>query len=120
MAKIFVVGLPFEMDEVGLEELFNPYGEVGWANIITNKETGKSLGYGYVMFPEKDAANKAIESLNGSSIGDLKISVKTAVNKQKRRNKNSVPQTQISNFQSLQGKETQPGSPKRKRPRIKL
>jgi RNA recognition motif-containing protein len=120
MAKIFVVGLPFEMDEVGLEKLFNLYGEVGWTKIITDKETGKSLGYGYVMFSEKDAANKAIEALNGSSIGDLKITVQIAVNKKKRRNTTSVPQAQGSNFQSLQGKESQPGPPKRKRPRIKL
>lgn len=120
MAKVFVVGLPFEMDEFGLEELFNPYGEIGWINIITNKQTGKSLGYGYVMFPEKDAANKAIEALNGSSIGNLKMTVKAAVNKQKRRNKTSTAQTQGSNFQSLQGEGSQAGSPKRKRPRIKL
>ena len=109
MAKIFVVGLPFEMDEVGLEKLFSPYGEVGWTNIITDKETGKSLGYGYVMFPEEDAANKAIDALNGSSVGDLKITVQTAVNKKKRKNKTLVPQNQ-----------TQPDPPKRKRPRIKL
>ena len=111
MAKIFVVGFPFEMDEVAIKELFDPFGEIGWVNIITDEKTCKSLGYGFVMFPEKDDANEAIEALDGSNIGDRKISVKIAVNKQKKHQKHSSP-----GGSDLQ-EETQP---RKKRPRIKL
>lgn len=112
MAKVFVGGFPFEMDDVGLKALFEPFGEIGWVNIIRDKETGKSLGYGFVMFPEKDAADKAVAALNGSAIGTRKLSVKTAVNNKKKLSR----ETKASASQ----KETQTDPPRKKRPRIKL
>ncbi|WP_316791464.1 hypothetical protein [Pedobacter frigoris] len=119
MAKVFVVGFPFETDEVALKALFDPFGEIGWVNIIIDKETGKSLGYGFVMFPEKDAADKAIEALDGSNIGDRKISVKAAFNKQKPVKRMSLQETEVPALQNLQ-KETQTDLPRKKRPRIRL
>lgn len=84
MAKLFVVGFPFETEEEDLAAMFRPFGEIGWVNIIRDKDTSKSLGYGFVMFPEEAAARKAHETMDCKPIGERILSVKIAISKQKR------------------------------------
>jgi RNA recognition motif-containing protein len=48
--KIFVAGLPFAVSDSELQELFEPYGTVGSAKVILDRETHKSRGFGFVEF----------------------------------------------------------------------
>jgi RNA recognition motif-containing protein len=76
--NIFVGSLPFRLTEPELREVFEEYGEVSSAKIITDKFTGRSKGYGFVEMPNEEEANKAIESLNGAEIDGRSIVVNQA------------------------------------------
>ena len=66
--NIFIGSLPFAVRSEGLKELFEAYGEVTSARVITDKMSGRSKGYGFVEMADDAAANKAIEELNGSEL----------------------------------------------------
>ncbi|MDL2312262.1 RNA-binding protein [Bacteroidales bacterium OttesenSCG-928-B11] len=82
--NIFIGSLPFRTKESDLRSFFENYGEVSRASIITDRETGRSRGFGFVEMPDDDAANKAIEGLNGSEIEGRTIVVKEAMEKRER------------------------------------
>ena len=63
--NIFVSSLSFRARREDLAALFAPYGEVVSARIITNRETRRSKGYGFVEMPDDRAALAAIDALNG-------------------------------------------------------
>ena len=65
--NIFAGSLSYDMTESGLSEVFEEFGEVTSAKIITDRDTGRSKGFGFVEMSDA-AAEKAIESLNGKSI----------------------------------------------------
>lgn len=73
--NIFVGSLSFKLDEAELKEVFEEYGEVTSARIITDKFTGKSRGFGFVEMPDDEAASKAIEELNGAEVAGRAIVV---------------------------------------------
>lgn len=73
--NIFVGSLPFNVEEADLREYFEEYGEVTSVKIITDKFTGKSKGFGFVEMPSDEAAQKAIDELNGGTIDGRKIVV---------------------------------------------
>ncbi len=78
MVKTLYVGnLPYATTEEELKELFGEYGEVNSTKIITDRETGRSRGFGFVEM-DSDAAQKAIESLNGTSFGGRNLKVNEA------------------------------------------
>ncbi len=64
--NIYVGNLSYQMADKDLEEVFAQYGEVKSAKIITDRETGRSKGFGFVEMNSSDAGNKAIEALNGN------------------------------------------------------
>ena len=64
--NIFVSSLSFRARREDLAELFAPYGEVTSARIITNRDTRRSKGYGFVEMPDDQAALTAIDALNGA------------------------------------------------------
>lgn len=66
MINIYVGNLSYRMDDRDLEAVFAKYGEVKSAKIITDRETGRSKGFGFVEMNVKDAGNDAIEALNGN------------------------------------------------------
>ena len=77
MAKnIYVGNLPYNMDDDGLGEIFNPYGQVTSARVIKDKFTSRSRGFGFVEMANDEEALKAITELNGKSFDerDLKVS----------------------------------------------
>ncbi len=78
--KIFVGGLPWNVNEKELEKLFSKHCKVIDVNIPLNKETGKSRGFGFVTASE-DTADKAIKALDGSEINGRKIGVRESENK---------------------------------------
>jgi RNA recognition motif-containing protein len=76
--KIFVGSLPYKVEEADLKELFEAYGEVSSVKIITDSETGRSKGFGFIEMTDDESAQKAIDGLNGTEIGGRTIAVSQA------------------------------------------
>ncbi len=76
--NIYVGNLGYEVTEDELKTAFQAYGEVETARIITDRDTGRSKGFGFVEMPEKEEALKAIEGLNETALGERTISVNEA------------------------------------------
>lgn len=66
--NIFVGNLNYRLQEEALEQLFSEYGEVESVKLITDRETGKARGFGFVVMADDDSARNAIENLNGSQL----------------------------------------------------
>lgn len=79
--KIFVAGLPYDMDDAELEEFFEKFGTVTSVKIAMDRETGKSKGFGFVEMPNDTEAKEAIEGLNDISLGKKPLVVKQAEEK---------------------------------------
>lgn len=79
--KIFVAGLPYDMDDAELEEFFEKFGTVTSVKIAMDRETGKSKGFGFVEMPNDTEAKEAIEGLNDISLGKKPLVVKQAEDK---------------------------------------
>ena len=73
--KIYVGNLPFSMDNDKLMELFKEFGEVDEATVVTDRDTGRSRGFGFVTMSDGGEANKAMGALNGREVDgrDLKV-----------------------------------------------
>lgn len=80
--KIFVAGLPYDLDDAELEEFFEKFGTVTSAKVSIDRETGKSRGFGFVEMPNDTEAKEAIEGLNDISLGRKTLVVKQAEEKQ--------------------------------------
>lgn len=78
VTNIFVSNLLFRINEDQLKSEFEKFGEVSSVKIIREKESGRSKGYGFVEMPNKDEANNAIKSLNGTDIDGRKVVVNEA------------------------------------------
>lgn len=76
--NIFVGNLPFSTSSPDLEQLFASYGAVSRAQVITDRDTGRSRGFGFVEMDNDDEAKQAIESLDGTDIGGRQIKVNVA------------------------------------------
>lgn len=83
--KIFVGGLAWATREDGLRESFSPFGDIVEAKVITDRETGRSRGFGFVTFETADAANRAIEEMNGVELDGRTIRVDLAQEKSRSR-----------------------------------
>ncbi len=75
--NVYVGNLPFNTNSADLEGLFAEYGEVESAAVITDRDTGRSRGFGFIEMPDA-AANEAIEALNGSDYGGRQLTVNQA------------------------------------------
>lgn len=78
MYKLFVGGLPFSTTDDELNDLFSTYGSVASAKVITDRETGRSKGFGFVEFENQDEGKAAEEAMNGSEVGGRSITVNEA------------------------------------------
>lgn len=76
--NIYVGNLDFKVDENDLRALFEPYGEVSSARVITDKYRGRSKGFGFVEMENEAEAKAAIEDLNGSTHENREIVVNEA------------------------------------------
>jgi RNA recognition motif-containing protein len=76
--KIFVAGLPYDMDDAELLEFFEKFGTVTSAKVAMDKETGKSKGFAFVDMPVRSEGQEAIEGLNDLAIGKKTLVVKEA------------------------------------------
>ena len=77
-SKVFVGGLSWNTDDEQLNAAFSAIGPVVEAKVITDRETGRSRGFGFVTFDSADDARAAIEQLDGSSLDGRTIRVNEA------------------------------------------
>jgi RNA recognition motif-containing protein len=82
--NIYVSNLSFNVQDEDLREFFTPYGEVTSAKVITDKESGRSRGFGFVEMSDDAAAQKAITELNDASVDGRTIKVMEAKPKEDR------------------------------------
>ena len=78
MKNIYVGNLPYGTNNAELETLFGEFGSVGSARVITDRETGRSRGFGFVEMPNDDEANQAINELDSSDLDGRNIRVNEA------------------------------------------
>jgi len=76
--KIFVGNLPFSTTDADLERLFSEYGSCDSARVITDRDTGRSRGFGFVEMASNEDAERAIEELNGHELSGRSINVSEA------------------------------------------
>ena len=76
--KIYVGNLPWRATDAQLTQLFGAHGEVTDARIVTDRETGRSRGFGFVTMTVADAAQNAIRALNGHSLEGRSLVVNEA------------------------------------------
>ncbi|MEG1555807.1 MAG: RNA-binding protein [Bacteroidales bacterium] len=76
--NIFIGSLPYSVKDSDLEKIFEVYGEVTSAKVISDKFSGRSKGFGFVEMSDDEAAQKAIDALNNSEIGGRAIVVNKA------------------------------------------
>lgn len=82
--NLYVGNLPFRLSEEELRQVFEEYGEVKSANIIMDRETGRSKGFAFVEMDNDDDAQKAIDSLNEADLKGRNIRVNQARPKEDR------------------------------------
>lgn len=75
--KLYVGNLPWSIDENGLKKLFSAY-EVSESNLIIDKFSNRSKGFGFVTIADDEAAKKAISEMNGKEIEGRKLTVSEA------------------------------------------
>ncbi len=75
---LFVAGLPYDLDDAELNEIFEKFGAVKSAKVVMDRETGKSKGFGFVEMVEDADGRDAIEHLNDISLGKKPLVVKQA------------------------------------------
>ena len=78
MKNIFVGNLSFNTGEDELRQLFEGYGQVDRVSIMTDRDTGRSRGFGFVEMNSSEDGEKAIAALNGSQVGGRTINVNEA------------------------------------------
>ena len=82
--NIFVAGLSFKVNDADLASLFEEYGTITSAKVITDRQSGRSKGYGFVEIAENEAAKKAIAELNGAEYDGRVLSVSEAKPREER------------------------------------
>lgn len=76
--KIYIGNMSYATTEDDLRQAFESYGEVLSVNIITDRESGRPKGFGFVEMSSKDDATAAIEGLNGKELGGRTLNVNEA------------------------------------------
>ncbi|MFQ5863859.1 MAG: RNA recognition motif domain-containing protein [bacterium] len=76
--NIYIGNLSHDVTNSDLQEAFEPFGEVTSANVIKDRYSGESRGFGFVEMPNKEEAENAINDLNGKELKGQTISVSEA------------------------------------------
>ena len=85
MKKLFVGNLSWGTSDASLQAAFESFGEVVEAKVITERDTGRSRGFGFVTFAEDGAADEAMEQMNGAELDGREIRVNEAHERAPRR-----------------------------------
>ena len=84
MKKIYIGNLPWSATEAELTEMFTKFGSVASASIVTDRETGRSRGFGFLEMNEPEDADKAIQALDGTDMGGRALRVNVAEQRERR------------------------------------
>ncbi|MDX8430417.1 MAG: RNA-binding protein [Candidatus Algichlamydia australiensis] len=76
--KLYVGNIPYSFDDAKLEEVFKAFGEVASAQIIKDRDTGRSKGFGFVEMSDEEQAKAAIKGLNGTEFDGRALTVNEA------------------------------------------
>ncbi len=82
--KLFVGGLSWDTTDDGLRQAFASYGEISEAKVITDRDTGRSRGFGFVTFAQDEDAKTAMAKMDGTSLDGKNIKVNEAQEKSPR------------------------------------
>ncbi len=96
--RLYVGGLPYQTTEQDLLDLFEQAGRVTFATVITDRDTGRSKGFGFVEMSDEQEARSAIERLNGTFLGNRTITV------------NEARERQSTGNRGFQGRERRPNN----------
>lgn len=78
MKNLFVGNMNFQTTESDLRALFEPFGEITRIQVMTDRETGRSRGFGFVEMADDEAAAQAIAALNGKELDGRALNVNEA------------------------------------------
>ena len=81
--KLFVGSLSWDTNDEGLRNAFGTHGQISEAIVISDRDTGRSRGFGFVTFEDDEAADKAVAALNGTELDGRTIKVDVAQAKQR-------------------------------------
>ncbi len=81
--KLFIGSLSWGVNDDTLRDAFSVHGEISEAVVISDRDTGRSRGFGFVTFEEDDAADKAVAALNGTELDGRTIRVDVAQAKER-------------------------------------
>ena len=84
MKKIYIGNLPWSATETELNDMFAKFGAVASVAVVTDRETGRSRGFGFVEMAEADEADKAIQALDGTDVGGRALRVNEAQQRERR------------------------------------
>jgi RNA recognition motif-containing protein len=73
--KLFIGGLSWNTTEEGLREAFEKFGEVTEAKVVTDRDTGRSRGFGFVTYANPEEAEKALQEMNDTALDGRNIRV---------------------------------------------
>ncbi|HEX3999106.1 MAG TPA: RNA-binding protein [Pirellulales bacterium] len=76
--KIYVGNLPWSTTSAELEQMFSEHGAVRSAEVISDRETGRSRGFGFVEMDTEEGMNAAVQALNGKDMGGRPLTVNEA------------------------------------------
>jgi len=71
--KVFVGGLAWETDESSLRKIFDEFGELEEVRVVTDRNTGRSKGFGFVTFKDKTAADEAVRKMDGQDVDGRQV-----------------------------------------------
>lgn len=80
--RIFIANLPHKLEEVELKTMLTQFGQVASVKLVTDKETGKRKGFGFVEMPVNEQAKAAITALNEKEVYGRKIALSEAVERE--------------------------------------
>ncbi len=80
-AKLFVGGLPWSTTDEGLKAAFDEYGTVEEANVVRERDSGRSRGFGFVTFSTEEEAQAAVQGMDGQEIEGRQVRVESSQSK---------------------------------------
>lgn len=80
--KLFVGNLPFDVNDADLKTVLEVVGKVSSANVIVNKKTGRSKGYGFAEMETEELAQQAVQKFEGATLNERSLTVQLATPKQ--------------------------------------
>ncbi len=78
MKNVFVGNMSFQTTETELRSMFEPFGEITRVSVVTDRDTGRARGFGFVEMSNDDEAAKAIAALNGKEIDGRALNINEA------------------------------------------